>query len=202
MKKKVLIFAVFSAFLFNVRSQTTNLPPLDTMPHIHFGISTGIDNYAGMLGAGLEFRPYRTLFIRIGAGIGGWGYKFSGGVKYETPNQKNWGFGVFYTQSSGLMDFRTKLEVYLDSTSTLLVNREVTLDLLKAGSLNFTVSRNWISSRKKNKFYLEFGYAVPLTTEPYIIKDGSRLSGTSLRVMEIEQPGGLIISLGYFFAMD
>ncbi|MCF8298983.1 MAG: hypothetical protein K9J13_15650 [Saprospiraceae bacterium] len=198
--KKIILIIILAFSLIQLRAQTSKLQPKDTLPSIYLGISSGIDNYAGLVAIGSEVRLTNQLFLRIGVGLGGWGNKLSGGLKYETKQTNNWGLGLYYTYSTGIQDFKTNLEVFSDSLGTT-ENKEVNLDLLNASSLNFSISHNWIL-RRQNKFYFEFGYAAPISTTPYKVKDGSKLTDNSRGVLKIMQPGGLIISMGFLFALD
>jgi hypothetical protein len=170
----------------------------DSLRRFYLGLGTGINNYTGILGIGIELRTIDQLLVRGGVGIGSWGTKYTIGALVEMrPGKSGWMFGVSYSGCSGLSNFKTSLMV--DSASTT-VSRQVNVNLNPAASLNFTASYNWVF-HKHNKFFLEFGYAVPLQTNPFTVTDGSVLTSTSVAVLNLTAPGGVIIGVGVMFGL-
>ncbi len=203
MKKLLLLILFCPLFLLKLNA---NPPPfveldvseIDIPPKIYLGIGLGINNYSGILGIGCKIRVYETFFIRGGAGLSTWGWKTTGGIIYERKYTKGWGFGLGYSSCSGIKDFETELQVITQGGN--LVDKKVLLDLQRASSVNLTASYNWVM-RKQNKFFIEFGYAVPVETTPYKVKDDSNLSVASKAVLDMMRPGGLIFGLGIMFGL-
>ena len=52
-----------------------------------------------------------------------------------------------------------------------------------------------------NKFFISAGYAVLLQANRWEVKDGSILTETSKRVMNITTPGGVSVGMGIQFAL-
>lgn len=163
-------------------------------PKFYLGVGTGINSYTGLLGLSGNLRIKNTFFVQGGLGLGAWGYKSSIGLRYDMNYEKGWSYGVGVSSNSGLRDFKTDLEV--DSGNT----QEVTMDLLKAYTLNLKASHNW-KVGAKNTFYLEFGTAIALQSTPWRITDGSTLSSTSEDVLALLSPGGFILGLGFTFGL-
>ena len=75
------------------------------------------------------------------------------------------------------------------------------MDLLKVRTINLTAFHNWVF-KKKNKFYIEFGYAIPLDKDAYKLQDPIIiLSDKSKALLTTLQPGGIIISTGFMFGL-
>lgn len=185
----------------NTQQQTTS-SATDSLPKFYLGIGTGVNNYTGILGVGIDFRVYHSVILRAGIGIGTWGSKVTIGVRYEMEQFKGrgWVMGLSYSYCSGLSNFQTQLAVDTSTFYAGTVNKQVTLNLLPASTLNLTASYNW-TFHKHNKFYLEFGYALALQSAPYEVLDGSMLDYTSQIVLKELSPGGLVLDLGFMFAL-
>jgi len=168
----------------------------DSGSTVYLGVGSGINNDVGIIGIGGKVKLYRTLFIRGGAGISTWGTKLTIGVKYERKHTRCWGYSLSYSSCSGLKDFKSQLE----TAGNPPVTKDVTLDLLRASAVNAAASYNWYLRRNK-LIYIEFGYSIPIETDPYIVKDGSVLTETSKAVLRMIQPGGLIIGFGFMFGL-
>lgn len=168
------------------------------LPSIYLGVGTGIYTYTGLLGAMMEipFTPRISGFAA--AGLGGWGYKAGCGVQFYTSrDQFGSAFGIGYSNAFGLMNFETELELANGNT------QEVVLDLYNAGTVNLTYNYNFkLGSR--SKFVLGTGYAIAVTDSPYKLNSPTNigLSSTSEQVMQMMQPGGLIVSLSFLFAVE
>ena len=193
MKKTLLIIVVFTTFI-SAKAQSTNYNKSDSLPKFYLGIGTGMNSYTGLIGFSGNLRIYDRLFIQGGLGIGSWGGKMTIGLRYDLSYQKGWSYGIGFSSCSGLTDFKTELELASGE------KQKVTMDCLQAYTINLKATHNW-KLGKKNTFYLEGGYAIPLQSSPWRIKDGSVLSSTSIAVMKMIAPGGLLIGLGFTFAL-
>jgi len=169
----------------------------DTVPRFYLGLGAGVNNYVGIIGIGAEVRTVDTLLVRLGVGIGTWGTKFTIGLRYEMHHTSGWVFGLSYSSCSGLSNFKTSLQVDSANTTTM---KNVTLDLNTTGVINLTATYNWVFHRR-NKFFLEFGYSVPLQSNPYTVEDGSVLTSQSEAVMSLLEPHGVIVGVGVMFGL-
>lgn len=192
--KKVLLTFIFLGILINAGAQSTGSSMRDSIPKFYLGVGAGLNNYTGLLGVSANVRIYHKFFLQAGVGLGSWGSKVSVGARYDLAYRKGWSFGVGISNCSGLKDFKTNLELKSG------VKQDVTMDLLRVNTLNLKVSYYFKMGRRHN-FYLESGYAAPLQSSPYVIKDGSVLSNTSISAMDIAAPGGFLLGLGFTFGL-
>lgn len=197
--KKLLICILSILYLNNIYAAKKSdfKMPGDTLPVVYLGIGTGVNNYCGMLGVGIDIKCIDRLFLRVGGGIGSWGYKITGGIKHERKHKKGWTFSALYSLNTGLKNFKFKLETV---SGQVPVTKEVTLDLLQATCITLSTGYNWVF-KKKNKFFLEFGYSVPIEAEPYKVTDGSVLTDNSKNALKFSQPGGIVFGLGLLFGL-
>lgn len=192
MKKVTLLLMLTTLVQASISAQYVKPTSLDQQDPADFylSISTGIDNYTGILGIGAIFPVYDDFGLRVGAGLGGWGGKISAGMIYHDLLDGGFGFGIGYSYCTGLNDVDLPLE---DANG---IAREVNMDLLSVGSINLTVNKNWVLKRG-TMIYIESGYAVPTGGNNfYQIRDGSILSAQEELILDIMRPGGLIVALG------
>jgi hypothetical protein len=132
--------------------------------------------------------------LRGGLGLGGWGSKYSAGLKYDTRDIGGWSYCLGYSYCPGISDLKLNME--LESGG----KKDVVVDYLSASTVNLALDYNWRIG-KSNIFYLEFGYAVPMQTSRWNVKDGLVISSTSKSVLKMSQPGGLILGAGFAFRL-
>jgi hypothetical protein len=192
--KKGLMIILFFAVFYSMKAQSNSYSKSDSLPRFYLGFGTGINSYTGMLGLSYNFRIHNKLFVQGGLGLGGWGTKVTIGLRYDMAYQKGWSYGVGFSSCSGAKDFKENLELQSGA------KQDVTLDYLRANTLNLKATYNWKLGKNSN-FYLDFGYAIPLQSSPWRIKDGSVLSSTSKSVLDLVSPGGLLFGLGFAFGL-
>jgi hypothetical protein len=192
MKHLFLLIGIFAAL--NLVAQEEQVTEPTKQPNFYLGTSTGINNFNGLLGITSEIRLKGTTFLRAGTGIGGWGTKYSIGLRRENKMTSGWGFGLSYSMANGLKNFETELE--LESGST----EKVTLDLLGASCVNLTTGYNVVFGNG-NKFYVEFGFGVKIEDEPYKVQNDKKLSDNGKAVLKVMQPGGIILGIGFLFGL-
>lgn len=186
----ILIFTVIITVMTS--AQSTAQPPNEIRPTFYLGLGTGLESFSGVIGITGDLRVQNNFFIRAGAGIGSWGGKLSFGLRNEKKLGKSVGYGVYVSRATGLKNFTTPLE-------TTYGTKDVKLDLLPGFTLNPTISYKWLI-HDLHRFFIEAGYAIPLQTDPWTVKDGSVLTDNSKMVMRILQPGGFSIGMGIQFA--
>jgi len=192
--KHFLLLILFAFLLIKLDAQVITENKQDNSRRFHLGVGTGIDNFTGALGISGTLRVTEMVSVRGGFGVGGWGTKSSIGLKFDKGANSKWAYNLGYSACSGLEDFVTELE------NNSSVNKDVTLDLLSASTLNLAIDRNWRVGRH-NLFYLEMGYAVPLQGRRWTVKDGTTLSTDSENFINMMQPGGIIFGLGFAFGL-
>jgi opacity protein-like surface antigen len=192
--RRALLTLIFLTILLNANAQSASSSNRDSIPKVYLGVGVGLNNYTGLIGLSVNVRVYHKFFLQGGIGIGSWGSKMSIGARYDLSYKKGWSFGAGLSSASGLKDFKTNLEVKSGN------KQDVQMDLLRANTLNIKATY-FFRIGKRHNFYLESGYAVPLQSSPYTIKDGSVLSSTSKAAMDLAAPGGLIFGLGFTFGL-
>ena len=159
-------------------------------PTTYLGLSSGINNFNGLLGGFMEYHPMNKLTFLGGLGLGFWGYKASAGLRMY----KNYPVGFYYTGSfsyhSGFDDIELEMETLNGNTETVIMNWK------PAYTLNLTLGYQFGLSNNKYRLFIEGGYAIALQTKPYEVTNGVQLSEGSKAAMDIFTPGGLIISIG------
>lgn len=191
----VLVSALTISTSHIVSAQYLEPNPSADNPTFYLDLSTGLDNHTGIIGLAALFPFTEKVGLRTGIGLGAWGTKFGIGLKFENRLSKGWGAGIGYSHCPGMDD------IDLTMTDQTGATREVNFDLLQVGSINFTLNHNWVF-RNKNIFFIEFGYATPTGGEEfYRINDGSTLTPEEELVMNIIRPGGVILALGFKFAI-
>lgn len=165
---------------------------LDKLPVFYIGLNSGLNSYSGIFGVGANVRLIDNAFVEGGAGIGSWGYKFSGGIRYDFRARNTFGIGVNYTTATGLRDMELDMELYDGST------RKVVLDLYSNSTVDIK-GRFSINAGQIHKFYVELGYAIPVKDNNWGIKNGAIISSTSRDALEFIAPGGFIAGIGFMF---
>lgn len=161
---------------------------------VAIGIGTGLNSYHGLLGANLEVGSDKAA-LRLGAGLGTWGYKVGGGLIVR-KQPEGWGFGIGLLRSTGLKNFKSTMETTNGSA-------EVTLDLLPVSTLSLTAIKGVKVGNGDNLLYIEFGYSAYLGgTTFYKITDGSTLNDIGRKVMDFLKPGGLSFGISYRFKIS
>jgi hypothetical protein len=192
MKTPVLLFLALIIGT-NLMAKEPFTSSKDTLPKFYLGVGAGINNYTGLLGIGADVSIHKGLVLKLGCGSGSWGAKLTAGIKLENRSSDGWGVGSSYSICMGQKGVKLKLE-------TTSGTKDVTIDLLKAGTLNLNATYSWVY-HNYNRLFLEFGYAIPLESNSYEITDGSVLSDNAKKELRIIQPGGLILGLGFMFAL-
>lgn len=151
---------------------------------IYLGLSTGMNNFNSALGLTASVRLKEKLFARFGAGVGGWGQKFSIGIKYDLKRDmrytKGWSFAIGYSHN-------TQPNWYDSSVRPL-----------SADAINLSTIYTKFRGRKKS-FYVEVGYSIPLQQQPWIVLNP--IDQYEIASLRLGQPGGLIIGLGFNFGV-
>lgn len=202
-----LFFCLLILHSFNMLPQSINAQPApvrnpipkttpDSLVKMFVGAGSGLEYFSGMIGAIAGYKITDNLLLKAGLGIGGWGSKFSAGIRYDFKKGNTWGLGLSYSSCSGLNNYNTSMEVINDRGE--FVTQTVHLALLRTGTINFTIARKWLV-KKKHELCLEGGYCAPIEVDPYRVLDGSVLTPTSKATLRLQQPGGFHMILGLSF---
>ncbi|TLX72609.1 hypothetical protein E9993_17385 [Labilibacter sediminis] len=152
-------------------------------------------NEIGLLGLGVELPVQENLWFYGMGGIGTWGYKLTGGIKYYPYNggYKS-AYCIGYSYATGLSDFDPRLDV-VDSSGNV-EEKDVLLDLYSVGTLNLIYSYN-LKVGRKSKFVFSGGYAIRLKDDFYTNKTDDELTQESKNFINLMAPGGLILGVKF-----
>ena len=159
----------------------------------YLGLGMGINDYG--MGVCGELSIIKELSVFGNAGIGGWGWKLGGGLMfYPKGGPYKSSLSIGYSHASGLQNFETQLPTVSDPNATVL------LDLNPVGTVNLVYSYNLILG-KSHKVVFSGGYAIALSSNNYDINNGVVLTPESEQVLNILQPGGLILGMKFMFGL-
>ncbi|RYE24728.1 MAG: hypothetical protein EOP51_06440 [Sphingobacteriales bacterium] len=166
-------------------------------PKVYLGVSTGLENQAGLLGFTVDVPIVSQVSVGGGIGLSSWGTKiYAEGRYYFRPCQRGWAIGAGITHNTGFSNFTTELPSgYGGNMSTTLDLNPVTNGFV-SGYHFFNLGR-----AHRHRFYLQAGYSFRLTSNNYTVVSGGPLTGDARQVMDILQPGGLILGLGFSFGI-
>lgn len=196
MKKSFIFIAVILLSNLQLIAQEDPIYPKDNLPKFYLGIGTGINTYTGLLGISANYRVDDNSFFQTGAGLSTWGYRFSVGYRYHTNIRNGFYFGGAITHSTGIRDFIVELE----TTNSAPDTQEVLLDLINVQTINLKTGYN-VAIGKATNIHFDIGYALPINSRPWEVKDGSTLTAVSETVLALIAPGGIILGLGINFGL-
>lgn len=166
----------------------------------YLGVGTGLNNYLGLIGPSAEYRLSDKITVFGGAGLGSWGWKTSAGLKYYGNFPEGWSFNLGISHATGL----DNIEIELPSECVQFASdkTKVPFDLKGANTLNLSAMKYWpLGTFSKTRFNIELGYAIPLGENQYEVKSTDVLTSKGKYFMNILQPGGLILGLGFSFGL-
>lgn len=201
--KTLKVIILFSGFLMFMKpadlllgQQNLQRPVESGYPSIYLGLGLAVNDYG--LGVGMEIPLSRRISVNGNLGLGGWGLKAGGSLNFYTKQVSNKSeFSLGYSYASGLKDFNYQLWVEPDETQKM-----VNLDLNAVGTINLVYTYN-LKIGNFCKAGFSAGYAIPINPTPYKVKtSGVILSPTSVQIMDIMAPGGLIVGIRFMFGID
>jgi hypothetical protein len=195
MFKKLLFLVFFLLLLVPSKAQTKRFSKDANKPkplaNIYLGLGTGINNYSGLFGLEAEIPVLPKLSILGTVGVGGWGYKAGVGVQYYlTRPQFGGAFSAGFSNAFGA----TGIDLELESGDSK------TMTLFNAGTINIAYAYHFHLGQR-SKFVLGAGWAIPTVNSPWevISPPGSELNPDEVQLLEILQPGGLLLSMKLLF---
>jgi hypothetical protein len=157
-------------------------------------LGTGINSNYGILGIGADFKLMDKLQGAVSGGIGSWGFKSAGELRYFYSGCMQMGsavaLGVAY--ASGLPEMETELEMTSDESKTVTLELEAQTNLQVSWYKAFAV-------KDHHRFFFQVGYSFPLTGASYTVKSGEDLSDVSKTTMKMLAPGGVLVATGFGF---
>ncbi len=162
-------------------------------------IEWGWNGYVGF-GPRIDWRIFDSVSVNAGAGIGLWGERVAGGLRYymNYPYGLAVGLGAGYN-TGGNLDITLRT---VDTTTGVEQSETVKLDLKPSAVVNATLLYSW-KLGPVGKLYIEAGYGFPVKEYRYrySTKSSNTLTSDSKDFINTISPGGVILSLGYAFAL-
>jgi len=198
-----LFFLVYSISVSAQRKVKEVTASNDYIPSdAYISVGTGINYNTGIIGVQFEKKLSENVSGYIGAGFGTWGNKITIGGRYYYGAASNSALSFSYSYVTGSKGLNGNL-IVVDSThqsqgKTVTVN----YDLLAVNTINLSWLKYW-KMGKKSRFNIELGYSILLNTsgDNYTIKDPVVLTDASIKALQILQPGGLIVGIGFSFGL-
>lgn len=190
----VFLLAILSCKSFAQRQTRYHYNNGDECPKLYLGLNVGLENPNGILGFSMDAPIIPHLSGRAGIGISSWGYKYyAEAVGYLGKCHRKWAAGLGVSHNTGLSNFKTTMP-------TSIGDQDITLDLLAQTNAFINFYHYWTLGKRKNRFYLQLGYSIPLSTGKYYeLKSNVTLTQDGQDAMKILRPGGLSIGVGFYF---
>ena len=168
-------------------------------PICYLGISSGINNPPGVFGIDFNICIAKYVTLDGGAGTSTWGNKLYVGSKYYLkPTQRGWAFGGGLTFNSGQVNRKFNIE-------TINGRQQVTLDLKPQTNAFIAAYHYWTLGHKYNRFYVDFGKSVTLSSHHFKEVYGPPLTSRSNDRIDALSPGGflggLMAGFGFSFSL-
>lgn len=195
--KKLITFLLLLVSGFG--NQLVKAQDVFTPYQTFLGLGTGINNSCGLLGVGLEQFVSDRYTILGAAGIGTWGYKVTGGARYYLEDtKKGAAFGLSYSYSGGINEMEQDVEIEKNGIKSTVTEQ---FKMLPVSTLNLTWTRFWYLGQK-SRLNLELGYSINLSgRDNFESVSKPFLTDKSRSLINMLQPGGLIIGLGLSFGL-
>ena len=159
----------------------------------------GWNGYTG-LGARVDYRLIDNFGINAGAGVGLWGYRFSGALRYYLEYPFGLAFSIGAAYNTGLKSYTYSYET--ENKSGNKIKEDVNFTCKPVTTINATLLYFW-RVNGNNRLYIEAGYAYAMqkTKYTYTTASGNSLTTDSKNTEDIIAPGGIILTIGYAFAI-
>jgi len=157
-------------------------------------LGTGLNSNYGIVGLGVDFKLIDKIQGSVSGGLGSWGYKSAGELRYFYSGcmQKGSAIAVGVAYATGLPEMVTDLELSTKET------KSVTLELGSQTNLQVSWYKAY-SIKEHHRFFVQMGYSFPITGINYKVTSGETLSDVSKTTMKMLAPGGLLIATGFGF---
>jgi hypothetical protein len=203
-KLKVIISIIFSlmiAISFGQKNDDDQEGLTPDAYNLYFGTSSGINNMNGMIGGNIEIRSGSKTSFTGAFGLGLWGIKGSGYLKYYKNFPVGYYYGVGYSWHSGIKNFSMEMLSDEELTGVEAPTQEkeyIEYNFLSVSAINIICGHQWSFSKDDLfRFYIEGGYAFPLKKTPFEILTEEYIHDEDTKAfLETISPGGLILAIG------
>jgi hypothetical protein len=197
MKTKQTVLAAFMLFITGfafaqASSENTSATPLCETTFITLG--TGLNSNYGMVGLGVDFKLMNKIQGAVSGGLGSWGFKSAGELRYFYSGCMQSGSAVAagLAYASGLPEMETEMELSNEET------KNVTLELGAQTNLQLSWYKT-LAIKEHHRFFVQVGYSFPVTGISYRVTSGETLSDVSKTTMKMLAPGGVLLATGFGF---
>ncbi|MFM2202176.1 MAG: hypothetical protein RL040_1376 [Bacteroidota bacterium] len=177
-----------------VNTQEPNVAPDCKSTFLTLG--TGINSNYGMIGVGADIKVLDKLQVGLSGGIGSWGFKTAGELRYFYSGCMQQGSaltaGVAY--ATGLPEMEIEMELSNEETKTVMLELNAQTNLQLAWYRAFRVQQN-------HRFFIQAGYSFPISGISYRVISGETLSDVSKTTVRMMAPGGIIVAVGFGFGI-
>jgi hypothetical protein len=188
----ILLMTVKAVAQKQTDATTTDVIPTCETTFVTLG--TGINSNYGLIGAGVDFKLMDKMQGAVSAGLGSWGFKTAGELRYFYTGcmQKGAALAVGVAYAGGLPEMETDLELANEKTEN------VTLELGDQTNLQVSWYKTY-AIKEHHRFFVQVGYSFPITGIDYTVTSGESLSDVSKTTMKMLAPGGVLVATGFGF---
>jgi hypothetical protein len=196
--KTIRLLAFLLGLLFYVEffaqsslKDTGVIPPCETT---FVTLGTGLNSNYGIIGVGVDFKLLEKLQGAVSGGLGSWGFKSAGELRYFYSGcmQKGSAIAAGIAYASGLPEMETELEL------SNAESKNVTLELGAQTNLQLSWYKSY-AIKEHHRFFFQVGYSFPITGINYKVTSGETLSDLSKTTMRMMAPGGVLLATGFGF---
>jgi hypothetical protein len=159
-------------------------------------LGTGINSNYGMAGVGVDIKMLDKLQVGLSGGIGSWGFKTAGELRYFYSGcmQQGSALTAGLAYATGLPEMEIEMELSNEETKTVKLELNAQTNLQLAWYRAFKVQQN-------HRFFIQAGYSFPISGISYRVISGETLSDVSKTTVRMMAPGGIIVAVGLGFGI-
>jgi hypothetical protein len=159
-------------------------------------LGTGINSNYGMAGVGVDIKMLDKLQVGLSGGIGSWGFKTAGELRYFYSGcmQQGSALTAGLAYATGLPEMEIEMELSNEETKTVKLELNAQTNLQLAWYRAFKVQQN-------HRIFIQAGYSFPINGISYRVISGETLSDASKMVVRMIAPGGIIVAVGFGFGI-
>lgn len=194
-RKYYFLILFFALLQTGIAQKDIDLKQIEYYPKSFFGIGHGINAYTGLVGVMVEYPVDDHFSMFFSGGIGSWGYKAGGGIgAYLIRPQAGPSFSIGYSHAFGIKKYIIELE-------TITGNYEQVSMILKPAHVLQMMFHYNFKVLKASKMVIGSGFGLKLNKNAYQIQSYHILSDRGKQMMNILQPGGIILSFTFMFGL-
>lgn len=190
MKKTILLIILPLIFTTLTIAQEETAPS----KRVFLGIGTGVNSDTGIFGVVGNFGVSDKIMLGVGGGVGGWGGKVGASIQFHPKGYYKHFFKLGVSRASGIDEITITTETIENGSTDVTMKYNPVVNANVSFGYNFKVG-------KSSRFFMEGGFALNLTENPYEIEGNLELTEEGEQFMQILVPGGLRFALGFDFGL-